>query len=529
MCLGNSDQFVCGVRVEWYRDQGRSRGVSWCVRSRAYILHAIVAAQCLPHHVDHPDFEERFLPDVRIACNMTHGGDFARLIRPHFDRLVKHYAKKWVTANGPVVLKDTVVINGNGTEEYRFNQELVDRCFNDVDAIERWLRVDLGKQDWWDKDPGATSHPSTPVAPPNHRTPTTPATPTTPVTQSRRRSGTASSTSTGRSRRPPQTPTHPKRGPSAADMDRLASSVKALTFPSDSGAGQTPSTPTRSPPGPPLSGLFSAPASGLAGERRGPMPAAASPVPAKDGTPGLGPALWGPTPTAGVPNLEPSPVMFPPTPARSLASARAPSTAPPSSEGWAFPSSSSSSSPAPRGPPAPSTIATTRSRSAAPSTFVSSVAPPSFVPSSFSPSAAQRHPPPPTTILTDGTRSVAGAAPSTLVSSIAPLPSIHSSLPRRFRESVRPPPPPTTILTDGATDALSVLEAPVVEHAHYGNGHGDGGSGGHGGYGMGVENGVETWEDRIRESFEATHLAWRYVVEVETAAKALMFGIDGTV
>ncbi|KAI8156600.1 hypothetical protein KHU50_009805 [Colletotrichum sp. SAR 10_65] len=151
MCLGNSDQFVCGVKVEWYRDQGRSRGVSWCVRSRAHILHAIVAAQCLPHHIDHPDFEGRFLPNVRITCNITHGGDFARLIRPHFDRLVKHYAKKWVTANGPVVLKDTVVINGNSTEEYQFNQELVDRCFNDVDAIERWLRVDLGKQDWWDK------------------------------------------------------------------------------------------------------------------------------------------------------------------------------------------------------------------------------------------------------------------------------------------------------------------------------------------------------------------------------------------
>ncbi|KAI8269363.1 hypothetical protein K4K58_002011 [Colletotrichum sp. SAR11_239] len=119
----------------------------FCVRSRAHILRAIVAAQCLPHHVDHPDFEGRFLPDVRIACNMTHGGDFARLIRPHFDRLVKHYAKKWVTANGPVVLKDTVVINRNSTEEYQFNQELVDRRFNNVDAIERWLQVDLGKQD----------------------------------------------------------------------------------------------------------------------------------------------------------------------------------------------------------------------------------------------------------------------------------------------------------------------------------------------------------------------------------------------
>ncbi|KAI8152831.1 hypothetical protein K4K50_009086 [Colletotrichum sp. SAR 10_71] len=259
--MQNLRQFVCGVKVEWYRDQGRSRGVSWCVRSRAHILRAIVAAQCLPHHVDHPDFEGRFLPDVRIACNMTHGGDFARLIRPHFDRLVKHYAKKWVTANGPVVLKDTVVINGNGTEEYRFNQELVDRCFNDVDAIERWLRFDLGKQDWWDKEPAPFGH-------------------------------------------------------------RLV-------------------------------------------HVHGPIEKAAA----------------------------------------------------------------------------------------------------------------------------------------------------NANAPQERSES----------------NSLDPDTAPVVEHTHYGNGHGDSGSGGHGGYGMGVENGVETWEDRIRESFEATHLAWRYVVEVETAAKALMFGINGTV
>ncbi|KAL3303789.1 hypothetical protein RB213_001162 [Colletotrichum asianum] len=508
MCLGNSDQFVCGVKVEWYRDQGRSRGVSWCVRSRAHILRAIVAAQCLPHHVDHPDFEGRFLPDVRIACNMTHGGDFARLIRPQFDRLVRHYAKKWVTANGPVVLKDTVTINAIVTEEYRFNQGLVDRCFNDVDAIERWLRVDLGKQDWWDK--GEPRCQFTPIH------------------------------AGGNSE-----PSHASDANNTCDADNSSLAEPApfghrlvhIHGPIEKAAANANAPQERSPPGPPLLGLFSAPASGLVGEKRGPMPAAASPVPAKDGTPGLGPALWRPIPTAGVPNLEPSPVMFPPTPARSLASARAPSTAPPSSEGWAFPSSSSSS-PGPRGPPAPSTIATSRSRSAAPSTFDSSVAPPSFVPSSFSPSfvppsfspsPAQRHPPPPTTILTDGTRSVTGAAPSTLVSSIAPLPSVHSSLPRRFRESVRPPPPPTTILTDGATDAPSVFEAPAVEHAHYGDGNGDGGSGGHGGYGMGVENGAQTWEDRIRESFEATHLAWRYVVEVEAAAKALMFGIDGIV
>ncbi|TKW54509.1 hypothetical protein CTA1_9840 [Colletotrichum tanaceti] len=227
---------------------------------------------------------------------MVHGNDFASVVRPHFDRLVKHYARRWVVANG-IVLEDNTVADG-----FRFNQEL-----------------DMGKLDWWEKvarafsppDPGLIPptpppptpyHPSTAVATSNCPTPATPATPrtpttpTTPVTQSRRRRGTSLSTSTSMStttaaataipkwRRPQQTPTHHKRGPGAADMDRLVSSLEALR-------------------------LFSDPASGSAGENRGQMPAAVvslSPVPVENAIPVLGPELWAPAPRAAVPDLKPS-------------------------------------------------------------------------------------------------------------------------------------------------------------------------------------------------------------------------------
>ncbi|GJD05483.1 hypothetical protein ColKHC_14308 [Colletotrichum higginsianum] len=262
---------VCGVSIDYYRQAGPRSGVSWCVRVRAEILRAIVANQCLPPHVNHPNFEARFMPCVQIACNMVHGDDFASVVRPHFDRLVKHYARRWVVANG-IVLEDKSVADG-----FRFNQELVARCFGHVDTIERWLRQDMGKLDWWEK-----------VA--------------------------------------------------------------------------------RGPP----SGLLSDPASGSVGENRGQMPAAVvshSSVPVEDAIPVLGPELWAPMPKAAVPDLEPSWVMFPPSPAPSHASAKAPSTV-----------------------------------GAAPSTLVSVAAPPLPRPSSLRRrfQGSHRPPPPPTTILTEG-------------------------------------------------------------------------------------------------------------------------------
>ncbi|KAF4417916.1 hypothetical protein CFRS1_v015882 [Colletotrichum fructicola] len=343
------------------------------------------------------------------ACNMTHGGDFARVIRPEFDRrLVRHYAKTWVTtdAYGPVVFTDKIVVNEDIGKEYRFNRELVETCFNDVDAVERWLRVEMGKQDCF---------------------------------------------------RPWYHAVHAGHYSEASRANDADDTYDADTEPAPCGyrlihahgpiakAAADAKAPQEKPECPSPSGLFSDPASGLAGgTRMGQAPAAASPVPAKDGIPALGPALWGPTtPLAAAP----SPGMFPPTPVRSLASTRAPSITPPSSARWVF----ASLSPGPR------------------------------------------HPPPPTTILTDGTRSV---APSTSASSAAPLPSIHSSLLGRFKKSFTPPPPPTTILAAGATDVMATAMATAVA-------------------GMdGVESGAETWEsweDRVRGSFEA---------------KAIMIGID---
>ncbi|TQN64869.1 hypothetical protein CSHISOI_10548 [Colletotrichum shisoi] len=492
MYPNNSYQTVCGVSIDYYRQAGPRSGVSWCVRVRAEILRAIVANQCLPPHVNHPNFEARFMPCVQIACNMVYGDDFASVVRPHFDRLVKHYARRWVVANG-IVLEDKSVANG-----FRFNQELVARCFGHVDTIERWLHQDIGKLDGWEKvarDPGLIPppptpyHPSTAVATPNRPTPATPTTPTmptTPVAQSRRRRGGTSTSSTSMStatatakwRRPPQTPTHHKRGPDAAEMDRLVSSLEALRSPSDPGVSQPSSTPTRCPPGPP-SGLLSDPASGSVGENRGQMPAAVVShlsVLVEDAIPVLGPELWAPMPKAAVPDLERSWVMFPPSPAPSHASAKAPSSVLPSAKQAVFLSSSS------LWPPSPSSIA---SSSRVPSTV--------------------------------------GAAPSTLVSVAAPPLPRPSSLRRQFQGSHRPPPPPTTILTEGAiAEAPSVVEAPAQDLTHddyAGNGDGcDGGNGVDGGDDTtGIDNAMAL-EDRVRESLESMRLAWRYVVEIEAAA-----------
>ncbi|KAK1566398.1 uncharacterized protein LY79DRAFT_663755 [Colletotrichum navitas] len=168
-----SEQTVCGISIDYYRQAGPRAGVSWCVRVRAEILCAIGANQCLPPYVNHLNFQGRFMPNVRVACNIIHGDDFASVIGPQFDRLVKHYAKRWVVVNG-IVLEDRSVANG-----FWFNQELVERCFNSVGAIERWLRDDMGKLDWWEKvarvsgletlgfpsDPGLSQTPSTSTRP----------------------------------------------------------------------------------------------------------------------------------------------------------------------------------------------------------------------------------------------------------------------------------------------------------------------------------------------------------------------------
>ncbi|KDN71786.1 hypothetical protein CSUB01_12119 [Colletotrichum sublineola] len=507
MCLNNSYQTVCGISVDWYREAGPRAGVAWCVRVRAEILWAIVTSQCLPPCVNHPEFKGRFIPNLRVSCNMVHGDDFASVIGPQFDRLVTHFAKRWVITNG-IVLEDSA----NG---FRFNQELVERCFGNIDSIERWLRDDMGKLDWWEKvarDPALIARPPPPPPPPPTPYPSSavaspsnhpkPATPKTPVTQTRRRVSTATSTAAaGKCRRLPQTPPpqhHHKGRPGSAEIDGLVSSFETLGSPSNPGLRQSPLTPTRCPPGPPLGpplGLFSDPASGLARENQGQMPAAVSvsvsPVPAQDATPVLGPELWGspPTPRAVVPNLKPSRFIFPPTPAPSLASAKAPSNVvPPSPEQFVFPSSLSSF-------PAPSTTS-----------------------SSYQ------------------TCSVAGTAPSTFVSSVAPPSFIPSSMPRRSHAGPRPPPPPppTTILTDRATDTPLVAEVPAVEH-HTHDDHGDSDGCNDGRYdadgrngNIGAEKGVDNLERRIRESLEATRLAWRNVVEAEAAAQFLMFGMDGT-
>ncbi|KDN68292.1 hypothetical protein CSUB01_11211 [Colletotrichum sublineola] len=474
-------QTVCGVSIDYYRQAGPQSGVSWCVHVRAEILRAIVANHCLPPHVNHPNFQGRFMPSVRIACNMVHGDDFASVIGPQFDRLVKHYAKRWVVANG-IVLEDKSVADG-----FRFNQELVARSFNDVASIERWLRDDMGKLDWWEKvarDPGLvpppTPYPSTAVATPKRATSATPATPATSMTpttptRSWRRRGTA--TSTGKWRRPPLTPAHHKGGPDAADMDRLVSGLEALSSPSNPGVSQTPSTPTRCrAPGPPSSQL-NEPASGSAGEIWDQMPAAVvSPVLVQDPTPVLGPDLWAAAPKVADLDLEPPQAIFPPTPALSFASAKASWTVPLSAEQSAFPSS-------------PSSLSAPPGRRYSPAQ--------SIVPSS------SRAP------------SAVSAAPSTLVS-WAPVPSsLPPSLTRRL-----PPPPPTTVLMEGATGPPSVVEGPAQDRTN------DDASGGDT---AGVEEGGEALEDRIRESLESTRLAWRYVVEVEAAAQAVLLGIDGTV
>ncbi|KAL0929261.1 uncharacterized protein CTRU02_215802 [Colletotrichum truncatum] len=498
MCLNNSYQTVCGVSVDHYRRAGSRAAIAWCVRVRAQVLRAIVADRCLPPHVDHPNFEAFFMPSVRVDCNMVHGGGFSSVVRPQFDRLVKHYAKRWVIANG-VVIKDTNEV----PNRFRFNQELVDRCFKDVDSIEHWLREDLGKLDWWEKvahDPGLIA-PSTPctstvVLP-------TPATPTTPVIQSRRRVA----TTPGQWKTPTQSPMRHKRTPSSVQMEALISGLETLG--SDSDFSRTPliPTPTRCHPGPP-STLFSDLASGSHGEDQMPgvaclAPEEATPVlgldlwapitapivghgslVAKDTTPVLNPCRWKPAPTTPVKGLS-SRAMFPPTPTLSISSCKAPSTVP-STERSVWPLS---------WPPAPSTIA--------PSTAASLQ----------------------NTKVGNGS-TVGDAPPSVVSSASSPLSSTSSLLEKYFRESPKPPPAPTTVLTYGETDTPLALDVSADPGSGTENGSGDDKNGDK----NRIRASEETdWYERTKESLKSTQRAWEMVVEADIEAQAVIFGIDGMV
>ncbi|KAK2049528.1 hypothetical protein LZ31DRAFT_538364 [Colletotrichum somersetense] len=55
-----------------------------------------------------------------------HGDDFASVVRLQFNCLVMHFAKREVVMNG-IVLEDKSVAEG-----FRFNQELIERYFNNI-------------------------------------------------------------------------------------------------------------------------------------------------------------------------------------------------------------------------------------------------------------------------------------------------------------------------------------------------------------------------------------------------------------
>ncbi|KAK1749448.1 hypothetical protein QBC47DRAFT_151783 [Echria macrotheca] len=148
MCFNNSAQVVCGTPLSYYRENPK-RAIRYCVRTLATVVFELVKQNKGPHSVSSAEFTNRFLPDLRVRCRMAHGADFAAVVQASFEKLVDHYARKWLVQNRVCVVEDYGSVSWN---------QSITSLFDTVDDVEAWLRS-LGKEDWWvreNADPGGS-------------------------------------------------------------------------------------------------------------------------------------------------------------------------------------------------------------------------------------------------------------------------------------------------------------------------------------------------------------------------------------
>lgn len=74
---------------------------------------------------------------------MDHGAVFASVVHPNFDKLVTHYARRWVLKNG-------LCKSDNSNDGTLFwDPEIVRTWFETAQDVELWLRK-MGKKSWWE-------------------------------------------------------------------------------------------------------------------------------------------------------------------------------------------------------------------------------------------------------------------------------------------------------------------------------------------------------------------------------------------
>ncbi|KAL3292593.1 hypothetical protein RB213_012809 [Colletotrichum asianum] len=142
MCLTNNSIKLCGTLLSFYESKPKKqRGFRWCVRTRATILFTLYADRILPSDTDRLP-----IPRLRAECNILQHDPAWAFVLPYFDKLVQHYATKWVKEPCNGALVSWCAVSGC----YRWDEhQTAGWPHGGVDAVEAWMRQTLGKTDWW--------------------------------------------------------------------------------------------------------------------------------------------------------------------------------------------------------------------------------------------------------------------------------------------------------------------------------------------------------------------------------------------
>ncbi|KAJ4996590.1 hypothetical protein K4K48_008306 [Colletotrichum sp. SAR 10_66] len=142
MCLTNNSIKICGTLLSFYESKPKKqRGFRWCVRTRATILFTLYAERILPSDTDRLP-----IPRLRAECNILQHDPAWAFVLPYFDKLVQHYATKWVKEPCNGALVSWCAVSGC----YRWDeQQTAGLPHGGVDAVEAWMRQTLGKTHWW--------------------------------------------------------------------------------------------------------------------------------------------------------------------------------------------------------------------------------------------------------------------------------------------------------------------------------------------------------------------------------------------
>ncbi|KAI8305202.1 hypothetical protein K4K59_012307 [Colletotrichum sp. SAR11_240] len=142
MCLTNNSIKLCGTLLSFYESKPKKqRGFRWCVRTRATILFTLYADRILLSDTDRLP-----IPRLRAECNILQHDPAWAFVLPYFDKLVQHYATKWVKEPCNGALVSWCAVSGC----YRWDEhQTAGWPHGGVDAVEAWMRQTLGKTDWW--------------------------------------------------------------------------------------------------------------------------------------------------------------------------------------------------------------------------------------------------------------------------------------------------------------------------------------------------------------------------------------------